>query len=322
MKTSCVCLPSDWSVDASCGRKLRGHGFVDASAVIDAAGRHRLAAAGAYLRSRSWRCNLRRFFAQLFCAHTGMRTRAFMAYSAHVSLVALPDLDARPADALRALILAQHEQLISREREIEHLKLLLAKLQRMQFGRKSEKLERQIEQLELKLEELESKRSEQEPQRVSPSSRHRLFNSYNEPTRRLCPIICRDKQQTYEPKETVCPRMSGRSAQAGRGCLRDAGVRAGKFQGDSPCAPQAELHEAATASCRRERRADRSSAAWPGRVCWRTCLVSKYCDHLPLYRQSEMYAREGVELERSTLADWVGGSSRLLARWSKPCAAT
>ncbi len=41
-------------------------------------------------------------------------------------------------------------------------------------------------------------------------------------------------------------------------------------------------------------------------------LVAKYCDHQPLYRQAEMYAREGVELERSTLADWVGGSSRLL----------
>jgi transposase len=41
-------------------------------------------------------------------------------------------------------------------------------------------------------------------------------------------------------------------------------------------------------------------------------LVSKYCDHLPSYRQSEIYAREGVELDRSTLADWVGGSSRLL----------
>ena len=41
-------------------------------------------------------------------------------------------------------------------------------------------------------------------------------------------------------------------------------------------------------------------------------LVSKYCDHLPLYRQSEIYAREGVELDRSTLAGWVGGASRLL----------
>ena len=41
-------------------------------------------------------------------------------------------------------------------------------------------------------------------------------------------------------------------------------------------------------------------------------LVSKYLDHLPLYRQSEIYARDGVELERSTLADWVGGAAKLL----------
>lgn len=37
-------------------------------------------------------------------------------------------------------------------------------------------------------------------------------------------------------------------------------------------------------------------------------LVSKYADHLPLYRQSAIYAREGVELPRSTLAAWVGGA--------------
>jgi transposase len=41
-------------------------------------------------------------------------------------------------------------------------------------------------------------------------------------------------------------------------------------------------------------------------------VVSKYGDHLPLYRQSDIYEREGVELERSTLAGWVGGASRTL----------
>ena len=41
-------------------------------------------------------------------------------------------------------------------------------------------------------------------------------------------------------------------------------------------------------------------------------LVAKYADHLPLYRQSEIYAREGLELQRSTLADWVGQSAALL----------
>jgi transposase len=40
-------------------------------------------------------------------------------------------------------------------------------------------------------------------------------------------------------------------------------------------------------------------------------LVSKYSDHLPLYRQSQIYARGGVDRERSTLADWVGKSTAL-----------
>jgi transposase len=41
-------------------------------------------------------------------------------------------------------------------------------------------------------------------------------------------------------------------------------------------------------------------------------LVSKYADHLPLYRQSEIFAREGIDLDRSTPADWVGAASHLL----------
>src|ERR1700733_9007496 len=37
-------------------------------------------------------------------------------------------------------------------------------------------------------------------------------------------------------------------------------------------------------------------------------LVAKYCDHLPLYRQSQIFARQGVEIDRSTLANWVGSA--------------
>jgi hypothetical protein len=63
----------------------------------------------------------------------------------------LPD----DVDALKAMVVAQlREQLSSRAIEIEHLKLTIAKLRRMQFGRKSEKLDHQIEQLELRLEDL------------------------------------------------------------------------------------------------------------------------------------------------------------------------
>ncbi|WP_208988004.1 MULTISPECIES: transposase [unclassified Pseudovibrio] len=41
-------------------------------------------------------------------------------------------------------------------------------------------------------------------------------------------------------------------------------------------------------------------------------LVSKFCDHLPLYRQSQIFSRENIDLGRSTLSDWVGRSSALL----------
>src|SRR6202795_3270717 len=41
-------------------------------------------------------------------------------------------------------------------------------------------------------------------------------------------------------------------------------------------------------------------------------LVAKYCDHLPLYRQSQIYAREGIDLDRSTLAAWAAGGRALL----------
>jgi transposase len=41
-------------------------------------------------------------------------------------------------------------------------------------------------------------------------------------------------------------------------------------------------------------------------------LTGKYCDHLPLYRQSQIYARQGVDLDRSTLAKWVGEASMLM----------
>ena len=61
-------------------------------------------------------------------------------------------------------------------------------------------------------------------------------------------------------------------------------------------------------SIRRLPRSGRSPRAWPRPALLAHVLVSKYCDHLPLYRQSQIFARQGVELDRSTLANWVGGA--------------
>src|SRR6202008_3438461 len=130
---------------------------------------------------------------------------------------ALPDLNVLPAEELRALILAQHqqlvtkdEQLLSREREIEHLKLLLVKLHRMQFGRKSEKLQRQIEQLELRLGELESNRSTKEPGLLESTSLPASTTPIAaKPTRRALPEHLPRETRCHEPKETVCPQCQG-----------------------------------------------------------------------------------------------------------------
>ena len=73
----------------------------------------------------------------------------------------LPDLNTMDSDGLKALIVEQHSQLISHDNEIEHLKLLILKLKRMQFGPSSEKLARHIDQLELRLEDLETNRASQ-----------------------------------------------------------------------------------------------------------------------------------------------------------------
>jgi len=243
-----------------------------------------------------------------------------------MSVVALPDLNTLSADALRALIQAQHEQLLStedkltatqeelqsREREIEHLKLLLAKLHRMQFGRKSEKLERQIEQLELRLEELESNRSEQEPNVPTPAPVTAASTlAEAKPARRALPDHLPRQTRRHEPKETVCPQCQG--------AFRKLGEDVSEMLEYVPASFVVVRHVRTKLSCTKcdcivqaEAPSRPIERGLPGPGLLAHVLVSKYCDHQPLYRQSEIYARQGVELERSTMADWVGGSAQLL----------
>jgi transposase len=229
-----------------------------------------------------------------------------------MAVTALPDLNTLPAEELRALILAQHEQLLSHEREIEHLKLLLVKLHRMQFGRKSEKLQRQIEQLELRLEELESSRSEKATPSELSTVATALPATTAKPARRPLPDHLPRQTRRHEPKETVCPQCQGE--------LRRLGEDVSEVLEYVPASFLVVRHVRIKLSCTKcdcivqgetpSRPIERGMAG-PGLLAH--VLVSKYCDHQPLYRQSEIYARHGVELERSTMADWVGGCSRLLS---------
>ena len=130
---------------------------------------------------------------------------------------ALPDLDRLDATGLKALILSQHEQLLSHRSEIEQLKLLIAKLRRMQFGRKSEKLDRQIEQLELKLEELESAKKAKVSESASPSPAppSSTPSAAAKPARQPLPGHLPREVRTYAPKEEACAKCGGRLRRLG-----------------------------------------------------------------------------------------------------------
>ena len=225
-----------------------------------------------------------------------------------MSTTMLPDLNLLPAEALKALVRAQHEQLLWRESEIEHLKLLIAKLQRMQFGRKSEKLARQIEQLELRLEDLQAKPAESKPAATTPPL---LISIPAKPGRGPLPEHLPRQTQKHEPKESACPDCGGKLSKLGEDVSEVLEYVPASFfvvrhvRPKFSCTKCDHIVQAAAPSRPIER-----GVAGPGLLAH--VLVSKYADHLPLYRQSEIYARQGIELGRSTLADWVGGTSQLL----------
>jgi transposase len=241
-----------------------------------------------------------------------------------MSSSSLPDLNTLDRETLQALLIAEHEQRIStqqqlaatherlqsRESEIEHLKLLIAKLQRMQFGRRSEKIQRQIDQLELRLEDLEAKQVERTRQvEIQPAIASLISKA--RPLRRPLPEHLPREIRQHPPVEAVCPDCGG--------ALRHLGDDISEMLEYVPASFRVIRHVRPKMSCTGCARIVQTPApsrpiersyAGPGLLAH--VLVSKYADHLPLYRQSEIYTREGVELERSTLADWVGGASHLL----------
>jgi transposase len=238
----------------------------------------------------------------------------------------LPDLNILDVEALKALIVTQHqhlvsaqdrltateEQLRSRESEIETLKLLLSQLQRMQFGRKSEKLQRQIEQLELRLEDLQVAQAAEQTQGTESWSAESFSPAAKvKPARRPLPEHLPRQTQTHEPKHSACPDCGGE--------LRKLGEDVSEMLEYVPECFRVIRHVRPKLSCRHCERIVQAAApsrpivrglAGPGLLAH--VMISKYADHLPLYRQCEIYERQGVELERSTLADWVDQCSRLL----------
>ena len=255
-----------------------------------------------------------------------------------MDFAALPDLDSLDVEALKALVAAHRAEVAARDAElaareaenererqtlsdqieelrrassaeIERLKLMIKKLQRLMFGPKSEKIVIQVEQLELQLEELESARTAMETaaDAVVPVEEPKA-----RPVRKPLPDHLPREVVTHIPQADCCPDCGGALRQFGEDVSEQLEYIPESFKVIRHVRPKF-----ACAGCERVVEAPAPSRpierglAGPGLLAH--VLVSKFADHLPLYRQSEIYSRQGVEIERSTLAGWVGAASELLS---------
>jgi transposase len=236
--------------------------------------------------------------------------------------LATADLPADP-DALRAFALACQAELKAAELsvqlrtlEIEKLKFQIAKLRRMQFGRSSERISRRIEQLELQLEELETGASEDDAKTdaEAPDAPDTPKRERKKPKRKPLPDHLPRQEVVHQPAENgacTCPDCGAGMARLGEDVTEVLDYVPGHYQVIRHVRPKY-----ACKACDAIAQAPAPAMPTPrGRATPATLahvVVSKYCDHLPLYRQSEIYAREGLELDRSTLCDWVGQTAWLL----------
>ena len=217
-----------------------------------------------------------------------------------------------PADELAALrrTVAERDAELATARarlsraaiEIEHLRAQLAALRRAQYGRSSEKLDQAIAQLELRLEDLEE--GEAERGAAQPIRQQREAPPRQPALRKPLPAHLPREISVHEP-EIVCVCADRQLVRMGEDIT--------EVLEKIPAKHKVLRHVRPKYACRCCERIFQAPApdlpiekGRPGPGLIANVVVSKYCDGLPLYRQSTILAREGIDIDRVTLADWVG----------------
>lgn len=197
------------------------------------------------------------------------------------------------------------------EAMVAHLKLLIAKLRQDRFGASSERGRKLLDQMELELEELEAAASEDAAQvgvtgqdNVSGFTRRR-------PVRGPLPEHL-PRERVVVPSPTACPCCGGRLAKLGESITETLEVVPRQWKVIQTVREKWSCRSCETIS---QPRAPFHSIARgrAGPELLAMVLTGKFADHLPLNRQSEAYARDGIELDVLTLADWVGACAATLA---------
>jgi transposase len=200
--------------------------------------------------------------------------------------------------------------------EIEQMKMQLAVLRRQRYGRSSEKLDHDIAQLELRLEDLEEGLGEQiaaAPRPLRPDAKPRQKPVGRKPLPGHLP-----REVVMHPPEIACDCSGCDPAR-----LVKIGENTTEVLEKIPARLKVIRHVRPKYACRVCEAVFQALApdlpvdkGRPGPRLLAHVAISKYCDGLPLYRQSAILAREGVEIDRSTMAEWMGH----VAWWGMPLA--
>lgn len=220
--------------------------------------------------------------------------------------------------------------LAERDLMIEKLKLQILRMKRARFGQSSEQHDTHILQLELIVEDLEStvgtlSPSSAEAQSINAETPPIVADTEATPTSppptrtRQLPLHLPRERVRYEPSHKASTACGCKHCGANADQLTHLGDDESELLEYVPSRFKVIVQvrpKYVCGGCQAINQADAPARAlnrsYAGAGLLAHVLTAKYADHLPLYRQSEIYAREGVDLSRSTLADWVGGVSVLL----------
>jgi len=226
----------------------------------------------------------------------------------------------RLLDERDRIIAVRDAELYAKTLQIEHLKARLAVLRRARYGRSSEKLDREIEQLELVLGELEEGVAEAKKQteQASPDAAQGQQTA-TQPAKRARKPGGRKPLPPHLPREEVVHEPD-KSCDACPGTvLRKIGEDRTEVLEYIPSSFKVTVHVRPIYACKGCDTVIQAplpsfpiERGRPGPNLLAHVIVSKYRDGLPLHRQREIYERQGVDIERSTMADWVGTTAALV----------
>lgn len=197
--------------------------------------------------------------------------------------------------------------------ENQSLREQLALLKAKRYGKSSEKLDKQIEEIELKIEENElilGFKTEQDNVN-SDKSIATVDDSKQKPKRQKLPEHLPREAAVLKPVDQ-CPACGGVEFRK----ISDDISETLEYVPSSFKVIRHVRPRCACTHCEKIVQAYAPSKAIdkgkPGSGLLAHILIQKYCNHLPLYRQSQIYEREGVEISRTTMASWAGQCARLL----------